>query len=232
MKKTKGRQRLPMEKMEKQSNLQVTFSKRRSGLFKKASELCVLTGAEVAVVVFSPGNKVYSFGHPFVDNVVNRFMGQNPPIVDPDSNQLIEFQRDTNLRELNAQLQHMLNQSEMEKKRGEELENAMRASQMQNWWEAPVEELSLEQLQILKTALDSLEQDVEKATQVQMAKAMNHLPYFAGMVAPVGIRPVDAGEGGSSSYYAGMGTPGGILSVKADEGTGSNPFRYCHGFGP
>ncbi|KAK6945924.1 Transcription factor, MADS-box [Dillenia turbinata] len=221
MKKTRGRQRIPMEKMTKQSNLQVTFSKRRSGLFKKASELCVLTGAEVAVVVFSPGNKVYSFGHPFVDNVINRFLGQNPPRVDPDSNHLIEFQRDANLRELNTQLEHVHNQLEMERKRGEELEKAMKASQMQNWWEAPVEELSMEQLQILKTAMDSLKQDVEKETQVQMAKAMNPLPYFAGMGAPVGIHSVDAGEGNSSNYYAGMGAPRGTRSVNAGEGSKS-----------
>nr|GEV95430.1 agamous-like MADS-box protein AGL62 [Tanacetum cinerariifolium] len=34
---------------------QVTFSKRRKGLFKKASELCVLTGAKMAILVQSPG---------------------------------------------------------------------------------------------------------------------------------------------------------------------------------
>ncbi|KAK6916283.1 hypothetical protein RJ641_019144 [Dillenia turbinata] len=83
-----------------------------------------------------------------------------------DSNQLIEFQRDENLRQLNAQLEDVLNQLEMEKKRGEVLQNTMRASQIQNWWEAPVEQLSFQQLQILKTAMDSLKKDVEKETQV------------------------------------------------------------------
>ena len=54
---TKGRQKVPIVKMETMSHLQVTFSKRRNGLFKKASELCTLTEAEIALVVFSPGQK-------------------------------------------------------------------------------------------------------------------------------------------------------------------------------
>lgn len=70
-----------MAKMENESNLQVTFSKRRSGLFKKASELNTLCGADIAVIVFSPGGKVYSFGHPSVELVLNRFLNinQQPP---------------------------------------------------------------------------------------------------------------------------------------------------------
>ncbi|KAL9317338.1 hypothetical protein ACSQ67_013855 [Phaseolus vulgaris] len=53
-KKSRGRQKIEMKKMSKESNLQVTFSKRRTGLFKKASELCTLCAADVALVVFSP----------------------------------------------------------------------------------------------------------------------------------------------------------------------------------
>ncbi|XP_051120419.1 agamous-like MADS-box protein AGL62 [Andrographis paniculata] len=51
-----GRRKIAMQKIEKETNLLVTFSKRRSGVFKKASELCTLTGAEDGVVVFSPNN--------------------------------------------------------------------------------------------------------------------------------------------------------------------------------
>ena len=85
-KKSKGRQRITMAKMENESNLQVTFSKRRSGLFKKASELNTLCGADIAVVVFSPGGKVYSFGHPNVENVLNRFKNINQPPLNQNNN--------------------------------------------------------------------------------------------------------------------------------------------------
>ncbi|KAG5610743.1 hypothetical protein H5410_022024 [Solanum commersonii] len=39
---SKGRQRVDMVKMKNARNLQVTFSKHRAGLLKKASELCTL----------------------------------------------------------------------------------------------------------------------------------------------------------------------------------------------
>nr|GEU85049.1 transcription factor, MADS-box [Tanacetum cinerariifolium] len=46
----KGRQKIPIKKIEKTTSRQVTFSKRHTGLFKKASELCVLTGAKMAIL--------------------------------------------------------------------------------------------------------------------------------------------------------------------------------------
>ncbi|XP_016511813.2 agamous-like MADS-box protein AGL62 [Nicotiana tabacum] len=72
-KKSKGRQKIRIEKIANRNSLQVTFSKRRAGVFKKASELSALCGAEVAVIVESPAGKVYSFGNPCVDSVINRY---------------------------------------------------------------------------------------------------------------------------------------------------------------
>lgn len=66
-----------MKKMINESNLQVTFSKRRYGLFKKASELCTLSGAKILMIVFSPGGKVFSFGHPNVKDLICRFPSHN-----------------------------------------------------------------------------------------------------------------------------------------------------------
>lgn len=73
-KKTQGRKKIEMKKIEENTQLQVTFSKRRNGLFKKASELCVLTGAEVAIIVNSPGKRVFAFGHPSVDSMIDRYL--------------------------------------------------------------------------------------------------------------------------------------------------------------
>ncbi|WOL03576.1 agamous-like MADS-box protein AGL62 [Canna indica] len=55
---------------------QVCFSKRHNGLFKKAIELSSLCGVEI-VVIFSPADKVFSFGHPSVEWVVDRFLAGN-----------------------------------------------------------------------------------------------------------------------------------------------------------
>ncbi|KAK8692707.1 hypothetical protein V6N13_070314 [Hibiscus sabdariffa] len=50
-----------MKRIENATSRQVTFSKRRSGLLKKAYELYVLCDAEVAVIVFSHRGRLYEF---------------------------------------------------------------------------------------------------------------------------------------------------------------------------
>ncbi|KAI6684441.1 hypothetical protein NL676_030354 [Syzygium grande] len=52
----------------------VTYSKRRKGLFNKASELCRLCGARAAVVVFSPAGKPCSFGDPSADEIISDYL--------------------------------------------------------------------------------------------------------------------------------------------------------------
>ncbi|GKA73359.1 agamous-like MADS-box protein AGL62 [Tanacetum coccineum] len=69
-----GRKKIEIKKIEENNNRQVTFSKRRNGLFKKAAELCVLTGAKIAIIVNSPGGRVFAFGHPNVDALINTYL--------------------------------------------------------------------------------------------------------------------------------------------------------------
>ncbi|XP_064956927.1 protein VERNALIZATION 1-like isoform X2 [Musa acuminata AAA Group] len=56
-----GRGRVQLKRIENKINRQVTFSKRRSGLLKKAHEISVLCDAEVAVMVFSTKGKLYEY---------------------------------------------------------------------------------------------------------------------------------------------------------------------------
>ncbi|XP_062000364.1 agamous-like MADS-box protein MADS3 isoform X3 [Rosa rugosa] len=56
-----GRGRVELKRIENKINRQVTFSKRRNGLLKKAYELSVLCDAEVALIVFSSRGKLYEF---------------------------------------------------------------------------------------------------------------------------------------------------------------------------
>ncbi|XP_077249254.1 agamous-like MADS-box protein AGL14 [Tasmannia lanceolata] len=52
-----------MKKIENATSRQVTFSKRRNGLLKKAFELSVLCDAEVGLIVFSARGKLYEFAN-------------------------------------------------------------------------------------------------------------------------------------------------------------------------
>ncbi|XP_024990847.1 MADS-box protein 04g005320 [Cynara cardunculus var. scolymus] len=56
-----GRGRVELKRIENKINRQVTFGKRRNGLLKKAYELSVLCDAEVALIIFSNGGKLYEF---------------------------------------------------------------------------------------------------------------------------------------------------------------------------
>ncbi|KAG2675545.1 hypothetical protein I3843_12G009800 [Carya illinoinensis] len=56
-----GRGRVQLKRIENKINRQVTFSKRRSGLLKKAHEISVLCDAEVALIVFSTKGKVFEY---------------------------------------------------------------------------------------------------------------------------------------------------------------------------
>ncbi|XP_024020902.1 truncated transcription factor CAULIFLOWER D, partial [Morus notabilis] len=56
-----GRKKVEMKRIEDKHSRQVTFSKRRKGLMKKASELSILCDVEVALIVFSGNGKLYNF---------------------------------------------------------------------------------------------------------------------------------------------------------------------------
>ncbi|PHT65103.1 Agamous-like MADS-box protein AGL62 [Capsicum annuum] len=145
-----GHQRIKIAKIEVKNHLQVTFSKRRFDLFKKASELCTLCGVKIATIVFSPGRKVFSFGHPNVEFLVDSFLPRNNTNNNPIANnslQLVEAHRNDNVCGLNLQLTQILGEVEIEKKRGESLDQMRKTSQSQCWWEASISQLDLQELE-------------------------------------------------------------------------------------
>lgn len=56
-----GRGKIEIKRIENANSRQVTFSKRRTGLLKKAKELAVLCDAEVALIIFSNTGKLFEF---------------------------------------------------------------------------------------------------------------------------------------------------------------------------
>ncbi|CAH8834631.1 unnamed protein product [Trichobilharzia szidati] len=58
---TRGKQKIPIEFISERTKRYSTFSKRKTGLMKKAVELAELTGAEVLLLVASETNHVYTF---------------------------------------------------------------------------------------------------------------------------------------------------------------------------
>ncbi|KAH8521851.1 hypothetical protein H0E87_002764 [Populus deltoides] len=62
-----------MKRIENATSRQVTFSKRRNGLLKKAFELSVLCDAEVALIVFSTRGKLYEFSSSSMNRTIESY---------------------------------------------------------------------------------------------------------------------------------------------------------------
>lgn len=188
-KKSKGRQKVKMQRMEKDSNRQVTFSKRRCGLFKKASELCTLCGAEAAIIVFSPGRKPFSFGHPSVDTVIKRFLlstslnPEEPEPENPTPQEVIE------IIDLNANLTILNRELENEKKKSKSINEVKKANSKKNWWDRELVEFSIGELIRLKTSLEELSKHViELSKKVMIYNSsihVNQFPYMAAHYPPM-----------------------------------------------
>lgn len=82
---SRGRKKIEIKKIESEEARHVCFSKRRIGVFTKASELSTMCGVQVAVVVYSPSGTPYSFGAPSVNPVIDSFLAQSPVRAPPNS---------------------------------------------------------------------------------------------------------------------------------------------------
>ncbi|KAJ8761925.1 hypothetical protein K2173_006527 [Erythroxylum novogranatense] len=146
-----GRRKIEMKMVKDSSSRQVTFSKRRTGLFKKANELATLCAVQVSIIVFSPGGKPFSFGNPSVTSITERFL--NKGCARP---------KDANLRmdKLNKQLNGTLRELEVEKKKGEILQKMMTWNEKRLPAEKanPIDEPNLEELLKMKMSLEVLQE--------------------------------------------------------------------------
>ncbi|KAL5552635.1 hypothetical protein UlMin_040036 [Ulmus minor] len=72
-----GRKKVELKRIEDKNSRQVTFSKRRNGLIKKARELSVLCDVEVALLIFSSSGKLYDFSRANdLANVIERYQSR------------------------------------------------------------------------------------------------------------------------------------------------------------
>ncbi|CAH2047719.1 unnamed protein product [Thlaspi arvense] len=79
------KRKIKIEKIEKENAKSVAFTKRRKGLFHKASELCLLSPTTQIAILATPASSnshasFYSFGHSSVDNVVSALLNNQSPV--------------------------------------------------------------------------------------------------------------------------------------------------------
>ncbi|PAN10334.2 hypothetical protein PAHAL_2G087900 [Panicum hallii] len=173
-KKSKRRKKIEIKPIEKEGARQACFSKRRQGLFKKASELSILCGAMVAAVVFSASGRSFSFGHPSFDDVVNRFL--NPVATDAPApggaSHGNEGSVTDGVSKLNMEYLELEQSLEAEKKRKERLQEATEkemGGRVMQWLNANIFELGLDELLEFQTKLEEIQAIVkEKVNEVMV----------------------------------------------------------------
>ncbi|KAI3473029.1 hypothetical protein Pfo_030112 [Paulownia fortunei] len=131
---TRGRQRIPIRRIESQDDLYATFSKRRLGLYKKASELSTLCGVDVGIIIFSPTDNPFSFFHPSMESPIGDFA------------RIVEAHSRARIEHLNKRLDEIQDEKEQIKEREKQLDEIDKTRQ-KGWWEqVPVESLNKEQV--------------------------------------------------------------------------------------
>ncbi|XP_022864041.1 MADS-box transcription factor ANR1-like [Olea europaea var. sylvestris] len=68
-----GRGKIVIRRIDNSTSRQVTFSKRRTGLLKKAKELSILCDAQVGLIIFSSTGKLYDFASTGMKSLIERF---------------------------------------------------------------------------------------------------------------------------------------------------------------
>ncbi|KAK7860252.1 floral homeotic protein deficiens [Quercus suber] len=133
-----ARGKIQIKRIENTTNRQVTYSKRRNGLFKKANELTVLCDAKVSMIMISSTGKVQEYVSPSTTTkqLIDEY--QKAKEIDIWSSHYERMQRELKkLKEVNRSLR-----TEIRQRRGES-----------------ANDLSLEKMHIL-------EQDMESAVKV------------------------------------------------------------------
>ncbi|GAB2268072.1 hypothetical protein Dimus_003048 [Dionaea muscipula] len=69
-------------------------------------------------------------------------------------------QRNANIHQLNSQLTHIANLLEVEKKRGETLDQLKEAHRGKCWWESPIDKLKLPELEQLCVSMEELRKNL------------------------------------------------------------------------
>ncbi|XP_060169109.1 MADS-box transcription factor 47-like [Lycium barbarum] len=107
------RTKVEIKRIEDKAKRHTTFTKRRQGLFKKAKELTKRCDAQAAVITFSLAGNIFAFGHPSVDDVVNRYIAAtsaadvDEETVKKGKDAAIETKDDEETRSFEVQLKDM-----------------------------------------------------------------------------------------------------------------------------
>ncbi|XP_044129941.1 myocyte-specific enhancer factor 2C isoform X2 [Bufo gargarizans] len=85
-----GRKKIQITRIMDERNRQVTFTKRKFGLMKKAYELSVLCDCEIALIIFNSTNKLFQYASTDMDKVLLKYTEYNEPHESRTNSDIVE----------------------------------------------------------------------------------------------------------------------------------------------
>ncbi|KAM7507791.1 hypothetical protein LguiA_018244 [Lonicera macranthoides] len=148
-----GRGKIEIKRIENLSNRQVTYSKRRNGLMKKAKEIAVLCDARLSLVIFAPSGKMHEYcSHP------NNF-----------AEMLDQYQKLTGKRLWDAKHENLSNEIDRIKKENERMQVELRHMKAED-----ITSLHFRELMAIEDALQNgLENIRDKKNEIYKRKIKN-----------------------------------------------------------
>ncbi|CAA3022771.1 MADS-box SVP [Olea europaea subsp. europaea] len=161
-----AREEIQFKKIDKTLAPQVTFSKRRREIFKKAKELSVLCDADVALIIFSSTGKLFDFASSSMKKILEKHdlhkwnieKLEQPSLDLQNEGMAMQLDEDRNCSKLSTEVVERSHQ--LRCKRGEELQ-----------------ELSIEELQKFERSLEIELSNVRKIKDEKIMKEINQLKH-------------------------------------------------------
>nr|ABG90939.1 AP3 [Streptochaeta angustifolia] len=169
-----GRGKIEIKRIENATNRQVTYSKRRTGIMKKAKELTVLCDAQVAIIMFSSTGKYHEFCSPSTDikTIFDRYQQAIGTSLWIEQYETMQRTR-SHLKEINRNLR-----TEIRQRMGEDLDgldfHELRG--LEQNVDAALKEVRHKKYHVITTQTDTFKKKVKHSSE-----AYRHLQQELGM---------------------------------------------------
>ncbi|CAN1149110.1 Agamous-like MADS-box protein AGL61 [Linum perenne] len=141
-----------MRTIEKDSEKMNTFSKRRGGIYKKASELVTLTACELGFLVFSPTGKALGFAHPSFEYIAKRFTGRGQ-LEPPPFPYNMDGPRQARIDQLTETYNDTLEVFDTNRSTVVTLKGLVAGKPMNNWWNRSIDDVVPEEIEELENVV-------------------------------------------------------------------------------